>query len=220
MRRTLVATAGATCVALTLVLSIAAPAIAGQFAVASCQADHLRFSSTAFGDFATRGMKITRACDPDGPGLRGLITANVVQARSVPRGATSIATIAAPAGTAFTRVRWAGSTLRSDCRYTLQVYADAPGPRRSSSPTCEPTRAALRTAAARSPLGTRRARSTSAARRGSSSACSASARGGMTPVQRGAPTSSAPPRQGSASPTTKHRRPRSSRTRRWLWALG
>lgn len=127
MRRTLVATAGATCVALTLALSISVPAIAGQFTVASCQADHLKFSSTAFGDFSTRGMKITRACDPDGPGLRGLITANVVQARSVPRGATSIATIAAPAGTTFTRVRWAGSTLRTDCRYTLQVYADAPG---------------------------------------------------------------------------------------------
>ena len=127
MRRTLVATAGATCAALTLVLLASASAMAGQFTVASCQADHLRFSSTAFGDFATRGMKITRACDPDGPGLRGLITANVVRDRSVPRGATSIATIVAPAGTTFTRLRWAGSSLRSDCRYTLQVYADAPG---------------------------------------------------------------------------------------------
>ena len=126
MRRTLVATGGATCAALTLVLLASASAMAGQFTVASCQADHLRFSSTAFGDFATRGMKITRACDPDGPGLRGLITANVVRDSSVPRGATSIATIAAPAGTTFTRLRWAGSSSRSDCRYTLQVYADAP----------------------------------------------------------------------------------------------
>jgi hypothetical protein len=118
---------GATCVALTLVLSFSAPAIAGQFTVASCQSDHLKFSSTAFGDFSTRGMKTTRACDPDGPGLRGLITANVVQARSLPLGATSIATITAPTGTSFTRLRWAGSTMRTDCRYTLQVYADAPG---------------------------------------------------------------------------------------------
>lgn len=124
--RNLVATAGATCVALALVLSVSGPAIAGQLAVATCQSDHLRFSSTAFGDFATRGMTTTRACDPDGPGMRGLITGNVVQSRSVPRGATSIATIAAPAGTTFTRFRWAGSTLRSDCRYTLQLYADAP----------------------------------------------------------------------------------------------
>jgi len=125
--RNLVATVGATCVVLALLLSVCGPALAGQLAVASCQSDHLRFSSTAFDDFATRGMTTTRACDPDGPGMRGLITANVVQSRSVPRGATSIATIAAPSGTTFTRFRWAGSTLRSDCRYTLQLYADAPG---------------------------------------------------------------------------------------------
>ena len=41
---------------------------AGQFTVASCQADRLNFSTTAFTDFATRGMKIRRACNPEGPG--------------------------------------------------------------------------------------------------------------------------------------------------------
>ena len=49
-------------------------AAAGEFAVANCQADPLNFSTRAFDDFATRGMKIKRACDPEGPGLRGLIT--------------------------------------------------------------------------------------------------------------------------------------------------
>lgn len=104
----------------------ASSALAGQFTVASCQADQLNFSSTAFGDFATRGMKIVRACNPEGPGLRGLITANVIQSGSVPRGAASIATINAPAGTTFTTLRWAGSARRRDCRFGLQLYADVP----------------------------------------------------------------------------------------------
>lgn len=104
----------------------ASNALAGQFTVASCQADQLNFSSTAFGDFATRGMKIVRACNPEGPGLRGLITANVIQSGSVPRGAASIATINAPVGTTFTTLRWAGSARRRDCRFGLQLYADVP----------------------------------------------------------------------------------------------
>jgi hypothetical protein len=43
-------------------------AAAGEFAVANCQADPLNLSNRAFDDFATRGMKIRRACDPEGPG--------------------------------------------------------------------------------------------------------------------------------------------------------
>jgi hypothetical protein len=104
----------------------ACAAFAGQFTVASCQADQLNFSTTAFGDFATRGMKIVRACNPEGPGLRGLITANAIRSGSVPRGAASIATINAPAGTTFTTLRWAGSARRRDCRFGLQLYADVP----------------------------------------------------------------------------------------------
>ncbi|MGZ4185473.1 MAG: hypothetical protein ACXVSF_08880 [Solirubrobacteraceae bacterium] len=99
----------------------------GSVTVASCQADQLNFSTTAFADFATRGMKIVRACNPEGPGLRGLVTANVVQAGSVPRGAASIATINAPVGTTLTTLRWAGTARRRDCRYALQIYADVPG---------------------------------------------------------------------------------------------
>ena len=119
-----IAVAGALSVLLGAAMSRSA--WAGQFTVASCQADQLNFSTTAFGDFATRGMKIVRACNPEGPALRGLVTANVVQAGSVPRGAASIATINAPAGTTFTTLRWAGSARRRDCRYALQLYADVP----------------------------------------------------------------------------------------------
>ena len=120
-----IAAAGA--LSVLLVALAASSAWAGQFTVASCQADQLNFSTTAFADFATRGMKIVRACNPEGPGLRGLITANVVQAGSVPRGAASIATINAPVGTTLTTLRWAGTARRRDCRYALQLYADVPG---------------------------------------------------------------------------------------------
>lgn len=72
MRRTLGAIASATSATLIVALSMAVPAMGGQFTVASCQADRLGLSTTAFRDFATRGMQVTRACNPVGPGLRGL----------------------------------------------------------------------------------------------------------------------------------------------------
>src|SRR5215207_6862151 len=80
------------CVAALVAVS-AEGAPAGEFSVANCQADPLNFSTRAFDDFATRGMKIRRACNPEGPGLRGLITANVVRGGQVPRGAVALATI-------------------------------------------------------------------------------------------------------------------------------
>jgi hypothetical protein len=104
----------------------AVPAVAGEFAVANCAADPLNFSTRAFEDFATRGMRIRRACDPEGPGLRGLIVGNVVRKARVERGSVALATIDAPSGTRFTTFRWAGSLRRSDCRYALQLWAEAP----------------------------------------------------------------------------------------------
>ena len=59
-------------------------------------------------------------------GLRGLITSNVVRRGRVQRGSVAMATISAPAGTRFTSFRWAGTARRRDCRYALQLYADAP----------------------------------------------------------------------------------------------
>ena len=81
MRRTAISRVGALAVVLAVVLCalMSGEAAAGEFRVASCQADRLNFSTQAFSDFATRGMKIKRACNPEGPGLRGLITANVVE---------------------------------------------------------------------------------------------------------------------------------------------
>jgi hypothetical protein len=101
-------------------------AVAGEYSVANCQADPLNFSTRAFEDFAHRGMRIRRACDPEGPGLRGLITGNVVRGGRVPRGSVALARIKAPPGTRFTSFRWAGTARRRDCRYALQLYADAP----------------------------------------------------------------------------------------------
>src|SRR3954471_19970023 len=112
--------------AVLLIALTTGEAAAGEFRVASCQADRLNFSTQAFSDFATRGMKIRRACNPEGPGLRGLITANVVDRGRVARGALALASMNAPPGTRFTSFRWAGTVRRRDCRYALQLYADAP----------------------------------------------------------------------------------------------
>src|SRR3954468_22415027 len=111
---------------LALLLAVPGGAHAGEFHVASCQADRLNFSTSAFGDFATRGMKIRHACNPEGPGLRGLVTANSISRAAVPRGSVAMATISAPPGTRFTSFRWAGTARRRDCRFALQLYADAP----------------------------------------------------------------------------------------------
>ena len=109
-----------------LLLALPAGARAGEFRVATCQADRMNFSTNAFDDFATRGMKIRRACNPEGPGLRGLVTANSISRVAIPRGSVAMATISAPPGTRFTTFRWAGTARRRDCRYALQLYADAP----------------------------------------------------------------------------------------------
>src|SRR5215218_8844135 len=95
-------------------------ATAGQFTVASCQADRVNFGTTAFSDFATRGMTIRRACNPEGPGIRGLVTANSTRRGTLPRGSVAMVAFVAPAGTRFTTLRWAGSARRRDCRYALQ----------------------------------------------------------------------------------------------------
>jgi hypothetical protein len=117
----LVATAG------TLLLA-ARPEAAGasEFTISACQADRSEFSTQAFEDFATRGMLWKRACDPEGPGLRGLVTSNVVRAGRVERGARSQFVLRAPEGTRFGRFSWSGQARRHDCRYALQLWADRP----------------------------------------------------------------------------------------------
>jgi len=120
-----VALVGAT----VLVLGLAAPnsASAGEYTIYACQADEAGYVSAAFEDFATRGMKWRRACDPRGKGLRGLITANVARPGRVEKGAQSGFILDAPPGTTFSRFRWSGQARRRDCRYSLQLYAERPG---------------------------------------------------------------------------------------------
>ncbi len=115
--------------ALAVVVGFAAPrpATAGEYTIYACQADDAGYVSSAFYDFATRGMKWRRACNPLGPGLRGLVSANVSGTGNVARGAQSGFALDAPPGTTFSRLRWSGHAQRRDCRYALQLYAERPG---------------------------------------------------------------------------------------------
>lgn len=99
------------------------PASAGEYTIYACQADEAGYVSAAFENFATRGMKWRRACDPRGEGLRGLVTANVARAGRVEKGAQSGFILDAPPGTSFSRFRWSGHARRRDCRYALQLFA-------------------------------------------------------------------------------------------------
>lgn len=105
----------------------AGEARAGEYTVGSCQAAPLSYSSDAFDAFATRGMSIRRACNPEGPGIRGLVTRNVLARNPLRRGSRSIATLTAPPGTRLRIFRWAGIVRRADCGYAIQLYADGPG---------------------------------------------------------------------------------------------
>jgi hypothetical protein len=119
---------GPTLVALTLGagLGTTTPATAAEYTINACQADRTNYSTQAFEDFATRGMMWKRACDPEGPGLRGLVTANVVRSGRVARGARSYFVMKAPDGTRFARLSWSGQARRRDCRYALQLWASRP----------------------------------------------------------------------------------------------
>lgn len=118
-------------IALVAVLAIVgfAPqsATAGEYTITACQADDAGYVSAAFENFASRGMKWRRACNPLGPGLRGLVTANVPGSGRVPRGAQSAFVLKAPPETTFSRLRWSGQAQRRDCRYALQLFAERPG---------------------------------------------------------------------------------------------
>ena len=107
-------------------IGIPATGQANEFTINACQADRAEFSTRAFENFANRGMMWRRACDPIGPGLRGLVTANVVRAGRVQRGARAYFVLSAPAGTHFTNLTWSGNARRDDCRYALQLWASRP----------------------------------------------------------------------------------------------
>ena len=104
----------------------AGSAAAAEYPINSCFADLDTHSSQAFEDFATRGMMWKRACNPEGPGRRGLVTGNVIRSGRVRRGARSYFILRAPAGTRFGRFTWSGKARRHDCGYALQVWAGRP----------------------------------------------------------------------------------------------
>lgn len=113
---------------LLFAINLASPggAAAGEFTITDCGADGANYATGAFEDFATRGMRWRRACDPQGPGLRGLVTSNVAGSGRVAEGALSAFVLEAPPGTTFARFRWSGAMHRRDCRYALQLYAVKP----------------------------------------------------------------------------------------------
>jgi hypothetical protein len=113
--------------ALAAVLALSAPgqARAGEFTISACQANG-EYSSGAFENFATRGMKWRRACNPLGPGLRGLVTANAAGSGRIAVGSQSAFVLSAPPETTFSQLRWSGYAHRSDCRYALQLYGVKP----------------------------------------------------------------------------------------------
>jgi hypothetical protein len=113
-------------ISLVAALGSSTPAAANEYTINACQADRTNYSTHAFEDFATRGMMWKRACDPEGPGLRGLVTANVVRSGRVARGARSYFVMRAPDGTRFARFHWSGQARRRDCRYALQLWASRP----------------------------------------------------------------------------------------------
>ena len=84
------------------------------------------FATRAFGDFATRGMRVRRACNPEGPGTRGADRERETTRPVKPR-ARSILALAAPAGAHFKRYSWSGETKRSDCGYSMLSYATGAG---------------------------------------------------------------------------------------------
>src|SRR5215211_434809 len=105
-------------------LGLPRSATAGEYTIHICEADEAGYTSSAFEEFAERGMKWRRACDPLGPEPRGIVSANVSRPGRVPRGAESGFILSAPPGTGFSRLRWSGLARRRDCRYALQVFAD------------------------------------------------------------------------------------------------
>src|SRR3954471_23738502 len=114
--------------ALLVLAVVPGQAAGGVYTVANCASDPSRYATDAFSIFATRGMRIVKACTPEGERPRGLIVGNTVRpGGTVKRGAVAQISLAAPPGTHFVDYRWAGEPKRSDCRYAIQAWADAPG---------------------------------------------------------------------------------------------
>ena len=119
---------------LTLALVIAAaaamvaprPAAAGEFTDQRLPGRRRQLRQRRLRKLRDPRDALAAGLQPVGPGLRGLVTANVVTGSRVAHGAQSAFVLNAPPGTAFSRLRWSGHAQRRDCRYALQMYAVRP----------------------------------------------------------------------------------------------
>ncbi|MFL5868611.1 MAG: hypothetical protein ACJ766_16040 [Thermoleophilaceae bacterium] len=74
-------------------------------------------------------MVVKRGCNPFGRGERGLITSNKVAHRRLRRNEHASVVLWTPPGTRIFRVDWSGKLRRSDCGFTVELYAVRPGAR-------------------------------------------------------------------------------------------
>ena len=121
---------------LTWLLGGATPAAAGTYKVSACTAAErfnaqappthafADFNSPLFGNIATGGLYMRRACARSDGRPFGMVAGNVLRSGRVGRGHQAGFVMDAPAGTdGFVHLDWSGLAKRRDCRYSLQMYA-------------------------------------------------------------------------------------------------
>jgi hypothetical protein len=120
-----------TLAAVVACLAAAESATAGAFQLKSCMAAKVEgYDSAAFaGARSSKRMVLKRACNPFGRGERGLVTSNKVVHRRLHRNEHATAVLWAPPGTRIVRFDWSGKLRRSDCGWTVELYAVRPGQR-------------------------------------------------------------------------------------------
>jgi hypothetical protein len=99
-------------------------ASAGQFSIFTCFDDPNQQGLAFDTALQAPGMNVKPACQRQGPGLRGMLTANSTGRRGAGRGALARVAVNAPEGTYFQSIRWWGQHRRADCRYGLELFAD------------------------------------------------------------------------------------------------
>ena len=104
---------------------------AGFFQLRSCMAAKAEgYDSGAFSAARSSSrMVVKRGCNPFGRGERGLITSNKLAHRRLRRNEHASVVLWTPPGTRIFRVDWSGKLRRSDCGFTVELYAVRPGAR-------------------------------------------------------------------------------------------
>src|SRR5215211_4729353 len=107
----------------------AEPAHAGVFQLRSCMAARTEgYDSGAFAAARSSSrMVIRRSCNPFGQGERGLVTSNRVARGRLRRNEHASVVLWTPPGTRIVRFDWSGKLRRSDCGFTVELYAVRPG---------------------------------------------------------------------------------------------